>query len=156
MCLCEERVRQLKRVIVEVIHSSTIDKLKELVDLSRLIYSVRRSSSFKYFLQVNLNRRSKLNISLSTILKIIERLNKIPKIYRVALIMNDFIVKIKELDRKIVIEAISTTRILISELTDRTATQLRERAKLRFRQNDSDKIERILKRWSLYRQHAKI
>ncbi|KAL8828419.1 MAG: hypothetical protein Q9191_002600 [Dirinaria sp. TL-2023a] len=156
MCLCEERVRQLKRATAEVIHPSTIGELKGLVDLSRLAYSVRRSSSFKHFLQANLNRRPEPGISLPTMLKIIERLGKISKIYRAALTINDFVAKTKELGRKIVIEAIPATRIPIPELADRTATQLRERAGLRFRRGNSDKVERMLKRWPLYRQHAEI
>lgn len=156
MRLCEERVRQLKRATAEVIHSSKTSELKGLVDLSRLAYSVRRSGSFKHFLQANMNRRPEPGISLPTMPKIIERLGKISKIYRAALTTNDFVAKIKELGRKIVVEAVPAARISIPELADRTATQLRERAGLRFRRGDSDKVERMLKRWPQYRQHAEI
>ena len=156
MRFCEERVRQLKRAAAEVIHSSTIGELKALADLSRLAYSVRRSSSFKHFLQANLNRQPKPGISLPTTPKIIERLGKISKIYRAALTMNDFIAKIKELGRTLVVEAVPAVKIPIPELADRTAAQLRERAELPFRRGGEDKVERMLKRWLLYRQHAEI
>lgn len=156
MRLCEEHVRHLKRAVAEVIRSSTIDELKALVDLSRLAYSVRRSSSFKRFLQANLNWQPKRGISLPTMPKIIERLGKISKIYRAALTMNDFIAKIKELGRTIVVEAVPAVKIQIPELADRTAAQLRERAELLFRRSGEDKVEQMLKRWRQYRQHAEI
>ena len=156
MRLCEERVRQLKRAAAEVIHSPTIGELKGLVDLSRLAYSVRRSSSFKHFLRANLNRRPEPGISLPTMPKIIERLGKISKIYRAALTMNDFVAKIKELGQRIVVEAVPAVRIPIPELADRTAAQLRERAGLPFQRGGEDKVDRMLKRWPQYRQHAEI
>ena len=156
MRLCEERVRQLKRAAAEVIHSSTIGEFKGLVDLSRLIYSVRRSSSFKHFLQANLNRRPEPGISLPIMPEIIQRLSKIFKIYRAALTMNDFVVKIKELGRRIIVEAVPAVRISISELADRTTAQLRERAGLPFQRGGEDKVDRMLKRWPQYRQHAEI
>lgn len=156
MRLCEERVRQLKRATVEVIHSSTIGELNALIDLSRLAHSVRRSSSFKHFLQANLNRRPEPGISLPTMSKIIERLGKISKIYRAALAMTDFVAKIKELGRKIVVEMVPAARIPIPELADRTAAQLRARAGLQVRRDEENKFERMLKRWPQYRQHAEI
>ena len=146
MRFCEKRVKQLKKLAIEIIHSSTIDEFKKLVDLNRLIYNVRRSNNFKHFLKTNLNRRSKSNINFSIMSKIIERLNKIFKIYRIILTMNDFVVKIKKLDRKIVVETISTMKISIFELIDRIVVQLRERAKLSFQRNDKNKIDRMFKR----------
>ena len=57
MRLCEDRIRQLKKLTAKVIYPSTTGELETLSSLSQLAYSVRRSSSFKHFVQANLNRK---------------------------------------------------------------------------------------------------
>lgn len=60
--------------------------------------------------------------------------------------MNEFIVKIKKFNRKIVVETISTIKISIFELINRNVIQLREGIKLLFRRNDENKMKRMFKR----------
>ena len=91
------RLRQLKKLTAEVIHPSTTSELEALNNLGQLAYSVRRSSSFKHFVQANLNRNWEQGISLPTVSKIIERIEKISKFYRAALAMTEFVTKAKEL-----------------------------------------------------------
>ncbi|KAG8529811.1 uncharacterized protein KY384_005292 [Bacidia gigantensis] len=156
MRLCEDRMRQLKKLTAEVIHPSTTSELKALNNLGQLAYSVRRSSSFKHFVQANLNRKREPGISLPTVSKIIERIGKISKFYRAALAMTDFVTKAKELGRKITIEPIPTSRIQIPELANRKAAQLRARAGHKFGWDDKNKFGRMLERWPRYRQHAEL
>ena len=156
MCLCEDRMRQLKKLTAEVIHPSTTGELEALKNLGQLTYSVRRSSSFKHFVQANLNRKWERGISLPTTSKIIERIGKISKFYRAALAMTDFITKAKALGRKITIEPVPTSRIQIPKLANRKAAQLRARAGREFRWDDEGKFERMLERWPRYRQHAEL
>ena len=156
MCLCEERVRQLKRSTAEVANLGTANELQGLQELSQLAYSVRKSNSFERFLQANLNRQPEPGVSMPTALKIIERLGKISKIYRAALTVADFVAKVEEVGRKIAIEVVPTSKIPIPELADRTAAHLRVRAGHRSRWGDENKLKHLLKRWPRYRQHAEL
>ena len=156
MRLSEDRIRQLKKFTAKVINSSTNCELEVLNDVCQLAYSVRHSSSFKHFIQANLNRKPKPGISLPTTPKIIERLGKISRFYRAALAMTDFVTKVKELGRKIIIETIPAQKIRIPELADRTAAQLCARAGHRVRSDDINKFGRMLERWPRYRQHAEL
>ena len=70
--------------------------------------------------------------------------------------MTDFVTKAKELGRKIVIEAVPTSRIQVPELANRKAAQLRARAGHKFRWDDEIKFGRMLERWPRYRQHAEL
>ena len=140
MRLCEDRMRQLKKLAAEVIHPSTTGELEALKNLGQLAYSVRRSSSFKHFVQANLNRKWERGISLPTTSKIIERIEKISKFYRAALAMTDFVTKVKKLGRKITIEPVPTSRIQVPELANRKAAQLCARAGRQFRWDDEDKV----------------
>ena len=156
MRLCEDRMRQLKDFTAEIATSSATDDLELLIKLSQLAYSVRHSSSFKHFVQANVERKPRPGICLPTTAMIIDRLGKISRFYRASLAMTDFVTRIKDLDRYIVIEAVVGQKIQISELSDRTGAQLCARAGYDPHWNNKDKFGRMLKRWKIYRQHAEI
>ncbi|KAL8723993.1 MAG: hypothetical protein Q9181_007037, partial [Wetmoreana brouardii] len=156
MHLCEVRMKQFKEIVARVVDPSITSELDALTELSKLAYDVRRSSAFKHFTQANLNRQPPSGISLPTVSKIIDRIGQISKIYRAALTMTAFVTKVKELGKKIVIEAVPTSKIQIPELEKRTVAQLGQRAGRKLKTEESQRFKHMLDLWPRYRQHAEL
>ncbi|KAI4218905.1 MAG: hypothetical protein L6R40_008746, partial [Gallowayella cf. fulva] len=156
MHLCEFRMKQLKELVARVVEPSITSELDALTELSKLAYDVRHSSAFKHFTQANLNRQPPPGISLPTVSKIIDRIGQISKIYRAALTMTAFVTKVKELGKKLAIEAVPTSKIKIPELANRTVAQLGQRAGRNITPEDSHKFKHMLDLWPRYRQHAEL
>ena len=88
------------------------------MELCKLAYSVQHSSAFKHFVKVSLQRQPQPGISLPTISKIVDRLVQISKCYRAASNMTAFMTKVKEVGRRMNLEALPASRIQIPELTN--------------------------------------
>ncbi|KAI4088700.1 MAG: hypothetical protein L6R37_008163, partial [Teloschistes peruensis] len=156
MHLCEVRTKQFKEIVARVVNPSIISELDALTELSKLAYDVRHSNAFKHFTQADLNRQPPSGIRLPTVSKITDRIGQISKIYRAALTMTAFVIKVKELGKKLAIETVPTSKIKVPELEKRTVAQLGQRAGRNLKPEESHKFKHTLDLWPRYRQHAEL
>lgn len=156
MQTCEERLNQLRGLCSELAQPSTNPNLQNLMLLTERAYDVRRSSSFKQFLQSNLQKPKKLEAITSLVDGILERLGKISRFYRAATTFTAVGIKLLSRNMAIQVQGIPAPKFQIAELSDRTPTQLRIRGGYKYASCAEHQLQDKISRWPKYRLHSEM
>jgi len=156
MGVCQDRLKQFKELASELAPAAVNVNFQKMIALTKLAYDVRRSSSFKRFIEFNLASPDKPGIAVPTLPDIVERMGQVSKFYRAAVTLTTFAAKVLKHGRTIEVRAIPAGKIQVGELAGRTAAQVRRRGGYRFSSCGGNQLQSMLDRWPKYRQHVEL
>lgn len=156
MQACRDRLNQLRNLSAELICPSNRSNFQEMLVLTKVAYDVRRSSSFRQYLNHNLQKTKRPEAMVPIVGSIIERLGKISRFYRAAMTIAAFGMKLLKRNITIKVEAVPAPKVQIPELNGRTTAQLRLRGGYRFISCSEGQLQGMIKRWPTYRLHSEI
>jgi hypothetical protein len=156
MQACKERLNQLRDLCSELSRPSDGPNLQNLMLLTERAYEVRRSSSFRQFLQSNLQKPKRAEAITSLVNRILERLGKISRFYRAATTFTAVGIKLLNKNMAIQIQGVPAPKFQIEELSDRTPRQLRKRGGYLYASCGLHQLQGMISRWPKYRLHSEI
>lgn len=157
MQLSKDRLNQLRNLSSELRCPSGRPKIRQMILLVNTAYDVRRSSSFRQFLKLNLPKPNRPEATFYILDSIAQRLGKISRFYRAAMTIAAVGNKLMKNNTKIRIQGVHAKKVQIPELSSRTATQLRLRARgHQFNSFSEAQLQSMINRWPKYRLHSEI
>jgi hypothetical protein len=120
-------LNQLRDLSTKLARPSGGSNLEELMLLTEKAHDIRRSSSFKQFLQSNAHGTKRLEAIISFVGSILERLGKISRFYQAATTLTAVGLKLSKRNVTIQIQGVPAPKFQIKELSSRTPAQLRLR-----------------------------
>ncbi len=156
MKTCENRLNQLRDLSFELAQPTSGSNLQNIMLLTERSYDVRRSSSFRQFLQSNLQKTTRAEAITSLVSKILGRLGKISRFYRAAMAFTAVGIKLSKRNMTIQIQAVAAPKFRITELSDRTPAQLRLRGGYKYASLSENQLQGMIGRWPRYRLHSEM
>jgi OTT_1508-like deaminase len=156
MEMCKDRLIEVRNLCSKLACSSDDSSLEHMVVLTRLTYDIRRSSSFKQFLQHNIQRTRRPAAITSILGHLIERAGKISRFYRAAITFTAVGTRLLKNNIAIEVRGVPTSKHQILELSARTPAQLRLRGGRRFNSYKQDQLQSMINRWLKYRVHSEM
>jgi len=155
IALCKSRLEELRNLSSDLadLRDRSIEKM---MSLARVAHDVRRSSCFKQFLKFNLRASKREYVREFAASRIVERLGKISRYYRAAVTIYAFGEKLVKNNRAIDLQAVSTSRTRIPELTGRSVDDLLRRGGRKFQPRSNRTLQSKLELWPKYRLHCEI
>jgi hypothetical protein len=156
MQTCKDRLNQLRGLSFELARTLGGSNLPKMMVLAETAYDVRRSSSFRQFLQSNLQQTKRPEVVISFVGGILERLGKMSRFYRAATTFSAVGMKLLKRNMSIRIQGVPAPKVRITELSSRTTAQLRLRGGCKYASSSERQLQGMISRWPKYRLHSEM
>jgi OTT_1508-like deaminase len=150
------RLKQLNRGCTALALSNYPRNPLEMATMAKAAYAVRKSSSFHRFVKHNITATEKQLAVQSMAESLKERLGKMSRFWRAAQTLTSFGSILSSRNTTIQIACLSTSRLQVPELNNRTVTQLLHRGGKHFNACNTLQLQRKLAQWPAYRLHCEI
>lgn len=154
--LGKARYRDIARLSQALRSAGAEGRIARMMALVKSAYLVRRSASFKQFLECNIRVTNRSNIREASAEALVERLGKLSRFYRAALTLTAFGEYLVNRGLFATAQYVETARLEVPELQHETPAALRNRGGALSSNLSDRQLASMLGRWRDYRLHAEM